>query len=555
MRVDPITVEVIRNALTFAAEEMGVALRNSAYSPNIKERMDHSCALFDARGNLVAQAEHIPVHLGSLPWGVKNVLAHLDREGIRLDEGDVIMLNDPHLAGTHLNDITLITPIFTGGELIAYSANKAHHVDVGGRVPGSITAEATELLQEGVVIPPVKLLQRGGLARDVLAVLCSNVRVPDTTMGDLRAQIAANNLGARRVVELATRYGTETIQASWEAMVDHSERLARQNLAMLPDGTYRAEDCLEDVALRQEPAWIRVSVTLHRGKVHVDFSGTDAQVDAPLNAVFGVTLSAVYFAVKCILDPSIPMNEGVLRTVTVSAPEGTLVNPRRPAPVSGGNLETSQRIADVLFRAFAQALPHRIPAASNGSMNNVMAGGFDPERGRAWAYYETIGGGSGGRPGGDGVDGIHCNMTNTLNTPIEAMEQYYPVRFERYELRPGTGGKGKWRGGCGIERSWKLLAPSATVSILTERTRIPPWGLAGGQPGGLGDHWVRRADGRWERLRGKGTVTLFAGDALIIRTPGGGGYGDPAERAPGLLERDRANELISQEPAPRPGGP
>ncbi|MDR7426306.1 MAG: hydantoinase B/oxoprolinase family protein [Armatimonadota bacterium] len=547
VRVDPITVEVVRNALTFATEEMGVALRNSAYSPNIKERMDHSCALFDARGDLIAQAEHIPVHLGSLPWGVRNVLAHLARERIRLDDGDVIMLNDPHLAGTHLNDITLITPVFAEGKLIAYSANKAHHVDVGGRAPGSITGDASELLQEGVVIPPVKLLQRGELAHDVLALVCSNVRLPDTTMGDLRAQIAANNLGARRILELVGRYGTDVVQASWEAIIAHSERLARQDLTSLPQGVYRGEDCLEDTGTRQEPAWIRVAVTVDRGKVHVDFNGTDPQVDAPLNAVFGVTLSAVYFAIKCILDPSIPMNEGILRIVTVSAPEGTLVNPQRPAPVAGGNLETSQRIADVLFRALARAIPDRIPAASNGSMNNVMAGGYDPGRGRVWVYYETIGGGSGGRPGGDGVDGIHCNMTNTLNTPVEAMEQYYPVRFERYELRPGTGGRGKWRGGCGIERSWTLVAPSATVSVLAERTRIPPWGLAGGGPGGLGDHWVRRGDGRWERLRGKGTIVLSAGDTLVIRTPGGGGYGDPAERDLASLQRDRLNELTPPE--------
>ncbi len=547
MKADPITVEVIRNALAFAAEEMGVALRNSAYSPNIKERMDHSCALFDAEGELIAQAEHIPVHLGSLPWGVRNTLRYLDAEGVQLEEGDVIMLNDPHLAGTHLNDITLLTPVFVNGRIVAYSANKAHHTDVGGRAPGSITADASELFQEGVVIPPVKLLRRGELSRELLAFLCGNVRLPDATLGDLRAQIAANNLGVRRTLELAERYGTEVLQASWNAIIAHSERLARRDLSRLPDGIYRAEDCLEDTGDRQEPAWIRVAVAVERGKVHVDFSGTDAQVATPLNAVFGVTLSAVYFVIKCILDPSIPMNEGVLRTVTVSAPEGTLVNPRRPAPVAGGNLETSQRIADVLLRAVAQAIPDRIPAASNGSMNNVMAGGYDPVRGRAWVYYETIGGGSGGRPGGDGVDGVHCNMTNTLNTPIEAMEQYYPVRFERYELRPGTGGRGKWRGGCGIERSWTLLGPSATVSVLTERTRIPPWGLAGGEPGGMGSHWVRRRDGRWERLRGKETVVLSEGDTLIIRTPGGGGYGDPAGRDPVLCERDRANGLVLPE--------
>jgi len=528
MPLDPITVEVIRNALAYSAEEMGIALRNSAYSPNIKERMDHSCAIFDVHGNLLAQAEHIPVHLGSLPWGVKNALQYLRERGEEWREEDVVMVNDPYIVGTHLNDVTLIKPIFSGGSHVGFSVNKAHHVDVGGQTSGSISCNATSLYDEGVVIPPTKLIEEGCLSQRVLDDFLGEVRTPKIARGDLRAQIAAANLGERRVMELAGRYGVDALLSAFDEIISYGEKRMCERLKAIPEGTYRAEDCLEGID-SDVLTWIRAELKREDDELSVSFSGTDAQVKIPLNAVFGVTLSATYFAVKSITDPDGPMNEGVLRSIEVFAPKGSVVNPNRPAPVSGGNLETAQRIADVVFRALAQALPNRVPAASHGSMNNVMVGGFDPERKRQWVFYETIGGGSGGRYGKDGVDGIHCNMTNTMNTPIEAIERYYPLLFEQYELRAESYGAGRWRGGCGIKRSWTLLSPSAEVTVFGERTIVPPWGLMGGKSGALGAYWVKRKDGRRERIKSKATLILKRGDTLIIETPGGGGYGSPEE--------------------------
>lgn len=526
MQIDPVTTEVIRNALCYSAEEVGIALRNSAYSPNIKERMDHSCALFDHHGNLLAQAEHIPVHLGSLPWGVKNTIRYLQENYEGWKVGDLVMVNDPYIAGTHLNDVTIIKPVFLKGALIGFSANKAHHVDVGGEVAGSISSNATSLFQEGIVIPPVKLIDSGHFNEDISNNFLSGVRNPDITQGDLSAQIAAAILGERRLMELAEKYGTNMIFSIFSEILSYGERRMRQQLQQIPDGTYEAEDCLEDVDGADTLTWIRVRLERTANGLKVDFSGTDTQVEAPFNAVFGVTLSATYFAVKSIVDPEGPMNEGVLKPIIVNAPLGSLVNPKSPAPVSGGNLETSQRIADTVFRALAQALPGRVPAASQGSMNNVNAGGIDPERKRQWTFCETLGGGSGGRKGLPGIDGIHVNMTNTMNTPIEAIEQYYPVLFEQYELRSETDGKGKWQGGSGLVRAWKLLGPSAEVTVIGDRQKVAPWGLEGGQPGRLGAYWVKRADGRMERIESKATLILNEGDTLIMETPGGGGYGE-----------------------------
>ncbi|NQT74428.1 MAG: hydantoinase B/oxoprolinase family protein [Chloroflexi bacterium] len=526
MQIDPVTTEVIRNALCYSAEEVGIALRNSAYSPNIKERMDHSCALFDPHGNLLAQAEHIPVHLGSLPWGAKNVIRYLEENGDEWKIGDLVMVNDPYIAGTHLNDVTVIKPVFFEGILIGFSANKAHHVDVGGEVAGSISSDATSLFQEGTVIPPVKLIDGGHFDEDILENFLSGVRNPDISQGDLRAQIAAASLGERRLLELAEKYGADMIFGVFGEIISYGERRMRQQLQQIPEGAYTAEDCLEDVVGTDTLTWIRVRLERTEGGLEVDFTGTDPQVEAPFNAVFGVTLSATYFAVKSIVDPEGPMNEGILKPIIVHASHGSLVNPKSPAPVSGGNLETSQRIADTVFRALAQALPGHVPAASQGSMNNVNAGGFDPKRNRQWTFCETLGGGSGGRAGSNGIDGIHVNMTNTMNTPIEAIEQYYPVLFEQYELRPETGGKGKWQGGSGLVRAWKLLEPTAEVTVIGDRQKVPPWGLEGGQPGGLGAYWVKRVDGRMEQIKSKATLLLHEGDTLIMETPGGGGYGE-----------------------------
>jgi len=542
MTPDPVTVEVIRNAMIYAAEEMGIALRNASYSPNIKERMDHSCALFDAAGRLIAQAEHIPAHLGSLPWGVRNTLAQLRSRPQH--PGDLFILNDPYIAGTHLNDIMLIRPLFWRGAIVGYSVNKAHHVDVGGRTPGSLSSDARELCEEGVIVPLLRILGEGEEVTETVEMILANVRSPDTTRGDLRAQVAAASLGERRVAELLDRYGREAVEGAWEAILRQGEASARRALAILPHGRYTAQDCLEDDLAEGGLRWIRVALTVGPDGITVDFTGTDAQVPRPINAIFGVTNAAVLYALKAVCDPHSVMNDGWLRPIRIVAPPGIVINPVKPAPVGVGNTETNQRIADTVLRALASAVQDRVCAASNGSMNNVTMGGVDAGLGQTWTFYETIAGGMGGRLGLDGIDGIHCNMTNTMNTPIESIEQSLPVRFRAYELRPGTGGRGRWRGGCGVRREWELLADEATVSILTERNRVAPWGLAGGGEGGLALHLVRRADGTEEVLPSKHTTRLRRGEVLVIQTPGGAGYGDPAERDPEAVRRDREAGLV-----------
>lgn len=547
MGLDRVSFEVIRNAAIFISEEMGVVLRNTAYSPNIKDRLDHSCAILTPGGELVAQAEHIPVHLGSMAVGVENTFRYLERERENLDPGDIVLVNDPYIAGTHLNDVMLLKPVYVGGRLVAVVANKAHHVDVGGIVPGSIGGDASELLQEGMVIPPVKLVRRGVFQKDVLKILEANVRTPRYFRGDLRAQMAALNVGEKRLRELADKYGADTILEAWSYILDYTEQYTRNRVAKEGrPGDYEAEDYMELPRRGLIPIRARVSIT-GRG-VRVDFTGTSRQVDAPINAVYGVTVAATTFALKSIVDPEMPLNHGFFRAVEIHAPPGSLVNPLPPAPVSGGNVETSQRIADVIFKALADAFPDKVPAASCGSMNNVMVGGVG-ENGETWAFYETIGGGSGARPTMDGVDGVHTNMTNTLNTPIERLEKEYPILFVKYELRPDSGGPGTHRGGLGITRAFRVLGVRAVLTIMSERTLAKPWGLRGGMPGAPGDHYVVRADGTVEKLPSKATVTLGRGDTVYINTPGGGGYGDPCRRPRELVLRDIADGKVSREAA------
>jgi N-methylhydantoinase B len=545
MKPDATTVEVIKGALIYAAEEMGIALRKSAYSPNIKERMDHSCALFDHHRRLIAQAEHIPVHLGSMALAVREGLSQYVGS---LGEGDMLLLNDPYISGTHLPDLTLIAPIFYEGALVGYAANKAHHTDVGGRAPGSLAGDATELYQEGLIIPPVKYVRKGDIDPEISLLIRSNVRTPEVQMGDLRAQIAANNTGIRRFTELMDEYGAETVHSAMEAVMDYSERRMRAEIRAMPDGVYEAEDWMEDTGTGGDPANINVAVAIEGDRIEFDYTGTSPQVEGPVNAPLGVTLAGVFFTLISVTDPTIPVNDGCFRPIGLHIPKGCMMNPIRPAPVAGGNVETSQRNVDVLMRALAEAVPDKVPAAGQGTMNNISIGGVR-EDGSPWTFYETIAGGSGGRPVSDGVDGVHVNMTNTMNTPIEALEAYLPLRFESYALRGDGGGPGRWRGGCGIERSWTLLSPRATLSILAERTKIPPWGLRGGLPGSLGEYTLVREDGSVERLPPKCTIPLKRGDRLVIRTPGGGGYGDPLERPPEMVLRDVSNGLVSVQAA------
>ncbi len=516
---DPVRLEIFKHLFAAVAEEMGVILRRASYSPNIKERRDFSCALFDAQGRMVAQAAHIPVHLGSMPLSVAQAI----REHT-FAPGDVVILNDPFRGGTHLPDITVITPVFAEGELVAFVANRAHHADVGGLMPGSM-AVAREIYQEGFIIPPVKLVERGRLNRAVLDVFLANVRTPEEREGDLRAQLAANRRGAARVEELVARYGAEQVRAFMAALLEYTAAATRRLLVDVPDGTYTFTDVLDDDGVGQEPVPITVTVTVAGDTATVDFTGSAPQQRGNVNAVYAITLSAVYYVFRCLIGLDVPNNEGCLEPIRVIAPEGSVVNAMPPAAVAGGNVETAQRIVDVLLGALAQACPERVPAASQGTMNNVTIGGLDPRSGRPFAYYETIGGGMGARPTGPGPSARHSHMTNTLNTPVEALEYAYPLRVVRYEVRRGSGGAGRHRGGDGIRRDIEVLC-EARVSLLTERRRYPPYGLAGGRPGLPGENVLIR-DGQEQPLPGKGTVTLRPGDVLSVRTPGGGGYGEP----------------------------
>jgi len=510
--------ELIYRATVFVAEEAGVALKRSALSPNIRERMDHSVAVLDAEERIVAQAEHIPVHLGSFYVGVKNLFKTLEKEGVELEEGDAVATNDPYISGTHLNDVMVLTPVYRRGRLVAYVVNKAHHVDIGGPVPGSINPNARTIYEEGFVLPPVKIMRRGELNRELLSVWLANVKTPEVAAGDLNAQIAANREGARRVAELFDKYGGRVAEA-WQRAVEYGRELTEREVERWPRGVYEAEDYLE---LRDR--LLKIHVRLEVGRcVKADYAGTDPQVEAPLNAVFGVTFAATAYPIRC-LAGNVPTNEGFYSCVEVEAPEGTLLNPKKPAAVAGGNLETSQRVADVVFKALAAAMPERVPAAGSGTMMNIMMGGV--YGGRYWSYYETIGGGTGGRPGKNGVSGVHVNMTNTLNTPVEIAERTYPLLFTAYRIREGSGGAGRWRGGDGIIKAFKVLAPTR-LAILADRFKIGPWGLNGGGPGKPGRAYIKKPDGRVVELHSKTVVDLEPGDEVVIETPGGGGWETP----------------------------
>ncbi len=517
--MNPIELEILRTAFTFIPEEMGIALRRTAYSPNIKERMDASCALFDAEGRMVAQAEHIPVHLGSMPLAVQEILR--DFPGT-LREGDQIILNDPYRGGTHLPDITLVRPVFHRGGLLGFAVNRAHHADVGGIAPGSMPATATRLEEEGIVLEPQKFLDRGRERREVVAKIRGGMRVPAERLGDLRAQVAANELGARRLAELADRHGVTRLRAFAHEVMDYSERRVRAAIQPLPRGTWAAEDVLEGSGDDEgRDLRVRAEVTIGGSGLSVSFEGTHRQVRGNLNAPFAVTLSASYYVLRCLTDPGAPPNEGAYRAIRVQAPEGSLVRARFPAAVAAGNVETSQRIVDVLFLALSEPLRDRVPAQSQGTMNNVTVGTVG---GRGFSYYETIAGGEGALPYRDGMDGVHTHMTNTRNTPVEALELAYPLRVEAYRLIGGSGGRGAHRGGDGIRRSLRILAPSAVVSVVSERRRHGPRGLAGGEDGRVGANALVRG-GRTRDLGGKVVLDVRRGDLLVVETPGGGGWG------------------------------
>ena len=543
---DPVELEIFKNLYHSIAEEMGAALRRTAFSPNIKERRDYSCAVFDGDGEVIAMGDHMPVHLGSMPMSVKAAIA-----ACAMGPGDMVMLNDPFRGGTHLPDITLVAPVYVqargprgrAGKVRGlarsrhtkpdfYVASRAHHADVGGAYPGSMGL-CREIYQEGVRISPVKIMRAGAMERDVLALLLDNVRTPQEREGDLGAQIAACHTGAQRLQEVCVRYGAERAKRACAELLDYSEHLMRAFLQHVPRGAYHAEDFLDDDGISDKPVKIAVTVQFHqpqpgaaqaRHAVTVDFGGSDPQVDGSVNAVAAITYSACFYVFRCLLAEDVPAAAGLMRPLRVIAPEGTIVNARPPAAVAGGNVETSQRIVDVLLRALAQAIPDRIPAAASGTMNNLTIGGIDPRTGEPFAYYETVAGGMGARPGKAGVSGVHTHMTNSLNTPAEALEYAYPLRVRRYSLRPESGGNGRFRGGDGIVREIEVLT-DCEVTLLADRRTRGPWGLKGGEDGAPGKALITRIDGSTEQMPGKFSTRLRAGERVRIETPGGGGWG------------------------------
>ena len=518
MSDDPARLAVWNALLASAADEMGVTLWRTGHSPNIRERRDFSCAVFDARGRLVAQAAHIPVHLGAMPESVAAVAALAP-----WSEGDVAIVNDPYLGGTHLPDVTLVAPVFAGGALAGFVANRAHHADIGGMSAGSMPV-ASELYQEGLIIPPLKLREGGETNEALLALILRNVRTPDERRGDFEAQLGALRTGAARLEALAARHGAAELARWMDALLDYAERLTRAAIAAIPDGDYEAADAMEGADGALLP--LRARVTVAGDAATIDFSGSAPEQAASINAVEAVTRSAAIYCVRCLLPPDAPSNAGVFRPVRVIAPEGSIVNARPQRAVSAGNVETSQRVVDVVLTALARALPERMPAASAGTMSNLAFGGTRPD-GAPFAYYETIPGGAGAGPGGDGASGLQTHMTNTANTPAEALERAFPVRVRRFELRDGSGGAGRHRGGDGVVRELEFLA-AADVSLIGDRRLTGPPGARGGEAAAPGANALIRADGQRAPLPGQAQLRVAPGERVEIRTPGGGGWGDPA---------------------------
>ena len=518
MTVDGISLEVYKHLFSSVAEEMGLALQRSSFSPNIRERLDFSCAVFDERGRMVAQAAHIPVHLGSMPASVEYALQHFEC----LDPGDIVILNDPYHGGTHLPDITMLSPVFVEDELLYFVASRAHHADVGGMSPGSLPL-SVELYQEGLIIPPVKLCEAGTFNDALLALITANSRGPKERLGDLQAQLAAQRVGERRLMGLLASHGRVSMKEHADALMDYSRKLTEASIQAIPNGIYSFEDAMEGDGQHEFPIPIVVTLRVSDHKMEVDFHGSAPQVRGNVNAVEPIVRSATWYVIRLLAQEDVPVNHGCFQPVKVITEPGSFLNPAFPAAVVVGNTETGQRVADAVLGALAQALPHKIPAASQGTMNNFTVGGMQ-ETGEQFVYYETIGGGHGAGPSWPGISGRHCHMTNTLNTPIEALEYSYPIRVLQYGLRQGSSGRGKYCGGEGVIREYEFLRP-VTATINSERRLNAPYGLAHGRKGGVGRNCVIRG-GKKQFVSGKYTTQLEIGDQIIIETPGGGGWGE-----------------------------
>ncbi len=515
--VDPISLEVFKNLFAAVAEEMGVTLQRASFSPNIRERLDFSCAVFDAQARMVAQAAHIPVHLGSMPASVESALSEFET----LAPGDVIILNDPYHGGTHLPDITMVSPVFVDGLVRFFVASRAHHADVGGMSPGSLPL-STELYQEGIIIPPIKLIDGGKRNAGVLGLITANSRAPEERLGDLEAQLASQRVGEKRLLAMVAEYGEARVSDHAAALLDYSRRMTEAIITAIPDGEYSFEDAMEGDGQREFHIPIKATLHISGSQMTVDFTGSAPQVAGNINAVEAIVRSATWYCVRLLAEDDVPVNHGCFAPVKVITPPHSLLNPDFPAAVAVGNTETGQRVVDVVLGALAQALPGRIPAASQGSMNNFTFGGN--QNGRAFVYYETIAGGHGAGALGDGLSGRHSHMTNTRNTPIEALEYALPVRVVEYSLREDSGGAGQHQGGAGIRRVYEFLA-AATITINSERRIYAPYGLEGGASGKKGENKIVRDDQSVQNVSGKFTGMVAAGDRIALETPGGGGWG------------------------------
>lgn len=546
-KIDGITLEVMKNAFYTVAEEMGTTLIRTALSTNIKDRMDCSTAIYTPKGELVAQAEHVPLHLGLMPSVVKEVLKIYPVSD--MEKGDAILINDPYISGSHLPDIFMISPIIYNDELVAIAANIAHHVDVGGIAPGSMSVKATEIFQEGLRLPGVKIRKKGEVDRELLRLIETNVRTSKEVTGDIYAQLAANNVGEKRVIDLIERYSTDYVALCMEEIMNYSDRRMRAAIQTVPKGVFEYEDVLEGDGIDDDDIKVKVAVDIQEDYIHVDFTGSAKQTYGPVNSTKGVTSACVFYAIKSMLDKDVPPNEGTYRSITINAPKGTVVNPNFPAPVSNANVNTSQRITDAIFGALAEVLPNESMAACAGTMNAFTIGGYDAEKAEYFSYVETYGGGQGALKGMDGMDGVHTNMTNTLNTPVEVIEQSFPLLVNEYGLVEGSGGPGKQRGGLGLERKITLLEDDLMITITSDRHKNSPWGLFGGGDGKTSNCTLQLPNGDLKELSSKSTFSAPKGSMITLSTAGGGGYNSPLSRDPQLVLKDVIETNISLEEA------
>lgn len=543
---DPVTIEIIGNLLLSVAEEMGAALIRSAYSSNIKERKDCSTAIFDAEGNMVAQAEHIPMHLGSMLTIIEEIYIKYPRN--ELEAGDMFIANDPYSGGgTHLPDITVAAPVFLENKLIAWVANIAHHSDVGGKVPGSTSGDAVSIFQEGIRILPVRFCKKGNIIKEIRDMVLINCRTPEERTGDLQAQVAANKVGVRRILDVYKKYG-KNFKIYLKELLNYTEKRLKTAINDVPDGIYSFKDYMDNDGINNAPVPIEVEITVKQDHIIFDFSKSSPQVDGPINVTMNGLLATVFYSLKALIDPDIPSNSGIYRVFDVIVPDGLIINSVSPAPV-GERIDTCMRVVDVILGAMAEAIPERVIAACNSACTTATFSGIDPRTKEFFVYLETIGGGLGASSNTDGMNGVQVHLTNTSNLPIEALEIEYPLMVERYSLRKDSGGAGKYRGGLGIRRDIKTLADNITFSALADRQEIAPWGLKGGHAGKSGAYYHIYTDKKVKLGSKTSDEKLNKGDIISVQTPGSGGYGDPKDRKEEKVIKDYVEEKISLENA------